>query len=170
MKTAYATGERPLVNAAQPDLAARHGKMAFSAMMGLLSTPKYWRGLMKANLEQAFEHPAVVSGLAAAIGYCFGGQACLDQVRNGDTLQAIVTFHGLLHSYPGIKDDSEPRGYGDRMSAEQFQAEIDVAPNNYNKDCKVLIENGDLVNLQSLPAPLLNRSRAQLPRALDRAG
>ena len=63
---------------------------------------------------------------------------------------------------PGIKDDSEPRGYGDRMSAEQFQAEIDVAPNNYNKDCKVLIENGDLVSLPSLPAPLLNRSPAQL--------
>ena len=48
--------------------------MAFSAMMGLLSTPKYWRGLMKANLEQAFEHPAVEHGLAAAIGYCFGAQ------------------------------------------------------------------------------------------------
>ena len=37
----------PLVNTAQPGLAARHGKMAFAAMMGLLSTPKYWRGLMK---------------------------------------------------------------------------------------------------------------------------
>ena len=74
-----------------------------------------------------------------------GGQACLEQVRNGDQLQAIVTFHGLLHSYPGVKDDSQPRGYGDRMSAKQFHAEIDVAPNEYNTACKVLIENGDLV-------------------------
>ena len=57
-----------LVNKAQPSLAIRHMRGAFNAMMGLLSTPKYWRGLMKANLEQAFSHPAVAPGRAAAIG------------------------------------------------------------------------------------------------------
>jgi dienelactone hydrolase len=136
----------PLVNKEYPTNAVRHMKAAFDAMMGLLMTPKYWRGLMKVNLEQAFTHPAVAPGLAAAIGYCFGGQACLEQVRNGDTLQAIVTFHGLLHSYPGTKDDSHPkgRGWGDRLSKAEFEAQIDTAPNNYNSNCKVLIENGDL--------------------------
>ena len=115
-------------------------------MMGLLSTPKYWRSLMKANLEQAFTHPAVASGKAAAIGYCFGGQACLEQVRNGDNLQAICTFHGLLHSYPGVKDENHPkgRGWGDRLTKAEFEAQIDTAPNNYNTGTKVLIENGDL--------------------------
>ena len=50
---------------------------------------------MKANLDMAFAHPAVEAGLAAAIGYCFGGQACIEQVRAGHQLQAIVSFHGL---------------------------------------------------------------------------
>ena len=113
-------------------------------MMGLLSTPKYWRGLMKHSLEAAFEHPMVADGLAAAIGYCFGGQACLEQVRNGDNLQAIVSFHGLLHSHPGVRDASSPRGWGARLSKAEFEAQVDTASNSYNTACKVLIENGDL--------------------------
>ena len=51
-------------------------------------------------LETAFTHPAVCRGKAAAIGYCAGGQAVLEQVRHGDQLQAAVTFHGLLQSRP----------------------------------------------------------------------
>ena len=76
--------------------------------------------------------------------YCFGGQACLEQVRNGDNLQAVVSFHGLLHSHPGVKDESSARGWGDRLTKAEFESQIDTAPNSYNSDCKVLIENGDL--------------------------
>jgi dienelactone hydrolase len=134
----------PLVNQAQPGIARRHGLGAFTAMMGLLSQPKHWRGLMAANLQSAYAHPAVESGLGAAIGYCFGGQACLEQVRNGDELQAVVTFHGLLHSHPGMVDPDSKRGFGRRMTKAEFEAHVDVAPNNYNRATKVLIENGDL--------------------------
>ena len=53
---------------------------------------------MSKNLTQAKAHPAVHPSLAAAIGYCFGGQCCLDMVRNGDDLQGVVSLHGLLQS------------------------------------------------------------------------
>ena len=76
----------------------RHFFGAFTRMNARLSDPAHWRGLMAANLEMAFAHPAVERGLAAAIGYCFGGQAVLEQVRAGHQLQAVVSFHGLLHS------------------------------------------------------------------------
>merc|ERR1711907_810581 len=59
-----------------------------------------------------------------------------EQVRAGHQLQAVVSFHGLLQSYP-------LRG-GKRMTPEEFAKEIDAAPNNYSKNCKVVIENGDL--------------------------
>ena len=55
---------------------------------------------MSKNLTQAKAHPAVHPSLAAAIGYCFGGQCCLDMVRNGDDLQGVVSLHGLLQSEP----------------------------------------------------------------------
>ena len=46
----------------------------------------------------AFAHPAVERGLTAAIGYCSGGQAVIEQIRC--TMHAIVSFHGLLYSKP----------------------------------------------------------------------
>jgi len=51
-----------------------------------------------------------------------------------------VTFHGLLHSRPFDDLYSPTRR---RLTAEEFKKQIDTAPNNYNVDCKVLIENGD---------------------------
>jgi hypothetical protein len=62
------------LNKDQRAAARRHGVGAFTCMNDALQHPKHWRGLMKANLEMAWAHPAVESGLAAAIGYCFGGQ------------------------------------------------------------------------------------------------
>jgi len=120
----------------------RHFVGAFKAMDGLLRAPKRWRGLMGAYLEAAFAHPAVRPGLAGAIGYCFGGQCLLEQVRAGHTLQAVVSFHGLLQSMPlrPKSFDGKPSG---RLTAEEFAKQIDAAPNKYNTSCKVLIENGD---------------------------
>lgn len=122
------------------DKLRRHAKGAFESMQCLLMNPKHWRGLMKAYLEAAQTHPAVRSGLVAAIGYCLGGQCCLEHLRAGDNLQAIVSFHGLLVSRPFYDVNAKPRV---RMTAEDFEELVDAAPNNYNADCKVLIENGD---------------------------
>merc|ERR550514_484022 len=97
----------------------------------LLQNPAYWRGLMGKGLEVARQHPAVHKEYAGAIGYCLGGMCVLEQVRAGHSLQAVVSFHGLLQS--------RPMG----MSREQFEKEVQI-PNTYNKECKVLIENGDL--------------------------
>ena len=65
-----------------------------------------FRKFMGLYLQQARGHPAVHSTHAGAIGYCFGGQCCLDMVRGGYDLDAIVTFHGVLQSKPGnyLKD------------------------------------------------------------------
>jgi len=121
---------------------AKHFQAAFVAMNDLLLNPKSWRGLMSAYLDAAQAHPAVHPGLAGAIGYCLGGQCVLEQVRAGHQLQAIVSFHGLLHSRPCVRSPSiDP---GNRMTDEEVAKEVDMAQNSYRKDCKVLIENGDL--------------------------
>eukprot|EP01044_Picomonas_judraskeda_P004876 COSAG03_NODE_439_length_7918_cov_13.498785_10_plen_458_part_00 len=123
----------------------RHFAGAFEAMNGQLRNPKHWRGLMRAYLDVAFAHPAVESGKAAAIGYCFGGQCCLEQVRDGQPLQACVALHGLLHSRPTRLDD--PLNPMVRISQEEYAAQIfepSGCVNTYDTECKVLIENGDL--------------------------
>lgn len=118
-----------------------HFSAAFSAMNDLLLSPKHWRGLMGAYLEAAQSHPAVHAGLAGAIGYCLGGQCVLEQVRAGHQLQAVVSFHGLLQSRPLAQGQMDPHK---RMSDDDFARIAATAPNSYTKDCKVLIENGDL--------------------------
>merc|ERR1719486_1562812 len=103
---------------------------------------------MKAWLDLARTHPAVHPEYAGAIGYCFGGQCLLEQVRAGHNVQAVVSFHGLLHSRPAhpTNRENDPRPFYQRLSAKEFaeDATIIKAPNNYTKTCKVLIENGDL--------------------------
>ena len=129
------------------DLARRHFAGAFAAMNDALRHPKHWRGLMNAYLQHSFTHPAVKAKHAGAVGYCFGGQCLLEQVRAGHDVQAVVSFHGLLHSRPTYKDDplgrKRPNGEN-RLTVEEFEEEVDTAPNLYAKNCKVLIENGDL--------------------------
>jgi len=112
----------------------------FIQMRRLLCNPKAWRELMKMNLEKAFKHPAVKHGLAGAFGYCLGGQSCLEQVRAGHPIQAMCSFHGLLHSRPTT--EAEPFNSHKRMPKDEYASKIAVA-NNYNKECRVLIENGD---------------------------
>lgn len=63
-------------------------------------------------------------------------------MRGGHNLQAVVSFHGLLHSRPtSLK---EPLKSSSRLTPEEFAKEVDLAPNTYNSSCKVLIENGEL--------------------------
>lgn len=94
---------------------------------------------MDAFLQKAFAHPAVKSGYAGAIGYCLGGQSCLEQVRAGQQVQAICSLHGLLHSRPTT--EAEPLNSLKRMSREDYARELAI-PNTYNTDCRVLIQNG----------------------------
>jgi len=106
-------------------------------MNGLYLNPKHWRALLKAYLEAAFAHPAVAKGLAGAIGYCLGGQSCLEQLRDGQQVQALVTFHGLLQSRPWC--GSEP---GPKMTQEEYLAKVDVPPTTCTPGCRLVVENG----------------------------
>ena len=49
-----------------------------------------------AGLKVLQEQPNVDAGRLAAIGYCFGGTACLELARAGAPLKSIVSFHGNL--------------------------------------------------------------------------
>ena len=120
----------------------RHGKGAFDAYMRQLRQPKAWRGLMKAHLDVARAHPAVHPTLAGAVGYCFGGQCVLEQVRAGHPLQAVVSFHGLLHSRPTHAET--PYDSLRRLTQAEYEREVDVPALAYNTRCKVLVEHGDL--------------------------
>mmetsp|Transcript_102385 Transcript_102385/g.298521 ORF Transcript_102385/g.298521 Transcript_102385/m.298521 type:complete len:330 (+) Transcript_102385:59-1048(+) len=136
----YKFEDRNPAKGSEKSVESKHFKGAFTQMQGLLLAPKHWRGLMKAFLDAAQSHPAVKPGLAAAIGYCLGGQCLLEQVRAGHKLQAVVSFHGLLQSRPfNVMFKKGMR----RLTKEEFENQVDVAPNAYSSDCKVLIENGD---------------------------
>lgn len=115
-----------------------HG--AFDSMNALLRDPKSWRGLMAEYLELAFAHPAVANGRAGAIGYCLGGQSCLEQLRGGQKVQVLVTLHGLLHSRPMYKDDC----YNSmrRLTKEDYAKEVDVPPTSCTPGCVLIVENG----------------------------
>lgn len=113
---------------------------AFTQMRRLLCEPARWRGLMAANLDAAFKHPSVKPGLAGAIGYCLGGQSCLEHLRAGHKVQAICSLHGLLHSRPMTPE--EPFNSLKRMTKEDYDRDI-ALPNAYAAGCKVLIENGE---------------------------
>ena len=147
----YGQNIKGQVSDAQKARALRHGAGSSGCMMGLLRNPKHFRALMRAWLDHARTHPAVHPEYAGSIGYCLGGQSLLEQVRDGQNVQAVVSFHGLLHSrpvpFPGEHSATEddPRGgYFERMTKEEFEAhpQIDNAPNDYSTNCKVLIENG----------------------------
>mmetsp|Transcript_159 Transcript_159/g.261 ORF Transcript_159/g.261 Transcript_159/m.261 type:complete len:352 (+) Transcript_159:137-1192(+) len=119
----------------------KHLNGAFGQYNSVLKRPKSWRKLMSLYLSKAREHCVVHPTYAAGIGYCFGGQCVLEMLRNGDDLQGIVSFHGVLQSTP-IK---EPIDFttGTKFGHEPLP-ESERAVNRYNKECRVLICNGEL--------------------------
>mmetsp|Transcript_9269 Transcript_9269/g.10682 ORF Transcript_9269/g.10682 Transcript_9269/m.10682 type:complete len:157 (-) Transcript_9269:14-484(-) len=62
-------------------------------------------------------------------------------VRNGDDIQGAVSFHGVLQSVP-LK---EPLDFasGKRFGFQPLK-ENEMPANDYNKNCKLLICNGEL--------------------------
>ena len=55
-----------------------------------------YRKRLQLGLEQLQKSPWVDGSKMAAIGYCFGGTMCLELVRAGTDLAAIVGFHSGL--------------------------------------------------------------------------
>jgi dienelactone hydrolase len=162
----YGSTIKGQVSEAQKARVLRHGAGSTTAMMGLLRTPNTWRAMMSAWLELARGHSAVHPHWAGAIGYCLGGQALLEQVRAGHELQAVVSFHGLLHSRPQHPTRQHPRGaYFDRLTAEEFMADpsIEHPPNHHATGCAVLIENGDAD--PHVPAESIEEFRAEMDQA-----
>lgn len=121
-----------------------HVTAGFKHYHGCLKQKADWRGLMQANLEEAKQHPSVHPHFAGAIGYCFGGQCVLECVRMGLDLQAVVSFHGILHSEP-------ENVLGDPNFDPTVNSEGCV--DNHTKGCCVVIENAELdaqVTLESI--------------------
>lgn len=54
------------------------------------------RARMRAALDVLISHPNVDRAKLAAIGFCFGGAACLELARDGAPLAATVGFHSGL--------------------------------------------------------------------------
>lgn len=128
----------------------KHWSGACELMNGLYLHPARWRRLMRAYLDEAFAHPAVARGKAGCIGYCLGGQSCLEMLRDGQAVQAVCTFHGLLHSRPMRPDN--PYATRNKMSEDEYRVSgfpgywdaADAPSNAYTAGCKVLVEHGEL--------------------------
>ncbi len=60
------------------------------------------RNKLQQRILAAFETVKKMDGVdhhhIAAIGFCFGGLCALDLARSGATVDAVVSFHGLLHA------------------------------------------------------------------------
>lgn len=114
---------------------------AFGNMNNLLRNPAVLQQRMAATLAAARNHPSAHPRYAGAIGYCFGGPCCLECVRGGFDIQAVVTFHGVLQTFPIFI----PGLMGGEKEEKEFDRTVDPAPAaKYSAQCKVLIENGDL--------------------------
>ena len=75
----------------RPDAATAPGVAA-----GFYRDPELFRARAVAGLEQLLADPDVDPARVAAIGYCFGGSACLELARTGADLACVVSFHGRL--------------------------------------------------------------------------
>lgn len=67
-----------------------------STIQGYYGDRAHWRRRAQAALDALTAQPEVDGSKVAAIGFCFGGATCLELVRTGAPLTAIVTFHGGL--------------------------------------------------------------------------
>eukprot|EP00811_Abedinium_folium_P001885 NODE_11728_length_1268_cov_7.055215.p1 GENE.NODE_11728_length_1268_cov_7.055215~~NODE_11728_length_1268_cov_7.055215.p1 ORF type:complete len:333 (-),score=98.68 NODE_11728_length_1268_cov_7.055215:157-1155(-) len=128
-----------------------HRTSAFHAMNSLRADVGKMREIARATLAAARAFGGHETK-AAAIGYCFGGQYALECVRGGVDLDCIVTFHGLLQTYPtsgGALNTRYPI--------------VKPPANTYTKRCRILIENGDLD--QEVPQVAIDAFRAEMDAA-----
>ena len=137
----YPKNNRNPLKTDNPEKVMAHFAGAFTAYNWFQLHPKEWRDFQSKTLMQARTHQAVHPKFAAAIGYCFGGQCCLEMVRNGDDIQGIVSFHGVLQNDP-ISNVKEPWVKPRPRRRYEFHELPDDS--NFNSDCAILIENGIL--------------------------
>ena len=71
-------------------------------LMALITAPDETVKRAKAGLNVLLSQPRVDATRIAAIGYCFGGTMCLELVRAGTDLAAIVGFHSGLSTVSKI--------------------------------------------------------------------
>lgn len=102
----------------------------------------HYRGRLAAAITALRELPEAAGLPMLAIGYCMGGQAALEAVRDGQDLLAVATFHGILSTVkaaePGqIKarllvchGDADPLVPRDQVIA--FWEEMDRAGTNWH--------------------------------------
>lgn len=129
----------------------------FGAMNDLLRNPGVLQGRMAATLAMARKHPSAHPKYAGVIGYCFGGPCCLECVRGGFDIQALVTFHGVLQTMPIFV----PGLLGGEKEERAFDRKMNPAPVvAYSKECKVLIENGDLDEI--VPTASINAFKKEM--------
>ena len=130
-------------------------KKCFEAMVKCDHDHQFFRSLLNEWLIKGIEDECVDNRVSpAAIGYCFGGVAVLEAVRAGLNLSGVVSFHGLLQT----GEDNAPEMVGIE------RPKLKLAPNLYNKDTVVLIENGRDDHLVS------DESRIRFCQEMDEAG
>lgn len=139
------------------ELVAKHWRGAFGSMNGLLRNPATLRGLMAATLATARGHSHAHPKYAGGIGYCFGGACVLECVRGGLDMQAVVSFHGVLQTFPLFI----PGLMGGKKEEKEFDRKVNPAPfTKYTSECKVLIENGDLDTI--VPPPSIDAFKKEM--------
>lgn len=99
---------------------------------GELASPFYTDVAMaKSRFDAAMEKvktvPMADPNRIAAIGYCFGGAQVLNMARLGESLKAVVSFHGNLVGVPPVKENIKAAVLICHGEADQFvtPAEVD---------------------------------------------
>ena len=137
----YLKSNRNPLHTESKEKIVEHFKGAFTAYNWWMMHPKLWRDFQTNMLAAARTHPAVHPTFAAAIGYCFGGQCCLEQVRAGDDIQGIVSFHGVLQNDPMVNNKEPWNRTEGRRRYEMHELPDD---SHFNSTCAIVIENGIL--------------------------
>ena len=76
-------------------------------MMKYATNRPLLRQRAQCGLEQLRKVPNTDRGKLAAIGYCFGGMAVLEMVRDGQNdLAGVVSFHGVLATPTPLQPDT----------------------------------------------------------------
>lgn len=74
------------------------GEEASRRMNALKADTAAFRRRVRAGFDAMLEATGLPPEKAAAIGYCFGGQAVLELARSGAPAAAVVSFHGLFET------------------------------------------------------------------------
>lgn len=124
-------------------------QQAFAAMTKLRADPHATRARFRATIAKLRELEPELPQLA--IGFCLGGFAVLEMARDGQELDAVVSFHGILETPLPATDSIKPRMlvcHGDadalvkRDQVMGFWEEMDGVGGNWHFHSYAGIEHG----------------------------